>query len=252
MATHKTEVAVRTPAQKAGTSFWSMTIRWEEIWKARWWIVSSLILFHALGLSVNHGPSMNYLGWVYATKWFSLPEKDGQIFRFASVDLPAWCKYLPWCTQVKRRVGETPDGRIIFKGDNSEWSKDRRDGLKPVPRDHIAGVVYAAISPRRAAGWFTANGRWRNRVELRYSPIRLHWNRDKCAVSNPEGGFSVIYPSGAEVFFTGCDFWAWSRERKLQVMVTSRPRGYKGPPQIDIYEKNQGGWTWVADASPYG
>ena len=43
MATHNAEVVTQTPAQKAGTSFWSTTIRWEEIWKAKWWIVSSSI-----------------------------------------------------------------------------------------------------------------------------------------------------------------------------------------------------------------
>ena len=190
MAKHNTKVTAQTPTQKAGTSFWSTAIRWEEIWKAKWWIVSSLILFHALGLSVNHGPSMNYLGWVYATNWFSSPEKDGQIFRFAPADLPAWCKYLPWCTQVKRRVSETPDGRVVFEGDNSEWSKDCRDGLKPVPEDHIAGVVYAAISPRRIVNTFTNHGRLYNWAEFHYPP-KKHIVVDRIVATVFDGKFCI-------------------------------------------------------------
>lgn len=157
-------------------SFLTMSLEWRNIWAAKWWVVLALALFYVGGCTINHGPSMNYLGLIYIHNWFARPTTDGQIFVFTPAHNPWWYKFVPWQQQIKRRIGVTADGRVIYQGDNSEWSEDNRDKFEPVPTDHIAGVVIAAWIPQRTWRSFTAKGRLQNWVEFNYSPSQVVWN----------------------------------------------------------------------------
>jgi len=155
-------------------------------------VIIAIPVLYTLGVSFEVGPSMNHLGLIYVVKWGSLPTQPGQIVRLAPAELPTWRKYVFGST-VKRVTGFTPDGLITYEGDNSEWSSDSRDGLKPVPPDHVAGVIVAAFSPRRFARLFTTEGRWVNRLELLYAPKDLTWASDHTKVAiNTGNGVAVM------------------------------------------------------------
>lgn len=127
---------------------------------------------YACGVCVNCGPSMNGLGWVYVTAWGVAPDHVGQIVRFAPPGMPAWTRWLPRCTWIKRVVGRDEQGCWVYEGDSAERSEDCRDGLSPVPADNVAGVVVGAISPGRMARTLTVRGRLSNHVEFHYPPRR--------------------------------------------------------------------------------
>jgi len=157
-------------------------------------ILAAIPVLYACGVSVEVGPSMNHLGSVYITKWGTLPTQPGQIIRLAPADLPTWRKYCVGSI-VKRFIGFTPDGRLKYEGDNSEWSADNRDGLKPVPPDYVAGVVTHTWSPERFVRAFSAQGRFRNWIETNLVPSKTHWVDDRCCVVERES-FVQVYMQG--------------------------------------------------------
>ncbi len=149
--------------------FLSLEVRWKVLRKVGLVVLGVMLVLYTAGFCLNDGPSMNYLGWVYWTKWGELPEV-GQVFRFVPADKPAWMKYLPHCTWVKRCVGITPEGLYVFEGDNTEWSMDSQ----PVPADHIAGTIWAAYSPERVARSWSFWGSFINHVTLNLQPHDYH------------------------------------------------------------------------------
>ncbi|MFO8082604.1 MAG: hypothetical protein R6V07_20170 [Armatimonadota bacterium] len=142
---------------------------------------------YAGGICVNSGPSMNGLGWIYVTSWGAVPDAPGQIVRFAPPQRPAWTRYLPRCTLIKRVVGTDEQGRLIYEGDSTEYSADCRDGLAAVPPENVAGVIVAAISPRRLLRLLTRRGRLENHVEFSYAPKRRMRFGDGYVVAGPDG-----------------------------------------------------------------
>ncbi len=154
-------------------------------------ILVAIPISYALGVSFEIGPSMKHLGLIYVVKWGTLPTQPGQVIRLAPAEMPAWRKYVIG-SMVKRFTGFTSDGSLTYEGDNSEWSRDNRDGLKPVPPDHIAGVVVAAFSLQRIVRLFTAEGQWVNRLELLYAPDNLTWAPDHTKVAAYTGSGVVI------------------------------------------------------------
>jgi hypothetical protein len=136
-------------------------------------------VLYALGFSINKGPSMSYLGWVYKTSWGEQPTRVGQIVRFAPPDQPTWRKYL--LSSIKRVAEIRKDGYFV-EGDNTEQSQDSRDWDKVVPPDHVAGVVNWCWSPARAWRGRTAEGRLANWRELYWGP-NAQWSPDGAAVA---------------------------------------------------------------------
>jgi hypothetical protein len=176
-------------------------------------IIAAMPIFHLGGACVNNGPSMNYLGWVYWTDWGKTPEV-GAVFRFVPADKPAWTKYFPQSTWVKRCVDITPEGLYVFEGDNTEWSTDNRDKLEPVPADHIAGTICAASHPSRTLRWFTPEGRFRNRTEMELprKGVRLLFSPDNqylavCNIDNHDS-FVIIKANGSSIRYEG-KFTEW-------------------------------------------
>jgi hypothetical protein len=184
-----TTITAPAPTRVAGKSFLSTEVDWKMLRKVAIVVLIAMTVLYVLGFCLNDGPSMNYLGWAYLTKWNAQPTHPGQIIRFVSADKPAWMKWLPRATMVKRFTGFTYEGLLMFEGDNSEWSADCRDEefMKPVPPDHVAGVVVAAISPQRVWRSLTPEGRLRNRVEWITPPKYHKWGPDSSVVLFREG-----------------------------------------------------------------
>lgn len=179
---------VALPLPRASTSTRkSVTPKWVD------WlliaVIGAILALYGIGFSVEVGPSMNHLGLIYVTRWGTLPTQPGQVIRLAPAELPAWRKYVIG-SMVKRFVGFTPDGRLMYEGDNQEWSRDNRDGLKPVSPDHVAGVVVAAWSPVRLVRHFTKAGRMRNDIEFRYPPASVQWNDEYFSLQ--KAGYVVV------------------------------------------------------------
>ncbi len=168
------------PVAKTGTrqNFLSASVDWKWLRKVAIIIACVMAVMYIAGFCVNNGPSMNYVGWIYLTNWGSQPTEVGQIIRFVPADKPAWMWWMPGQQWVKRVSGFTADGLVMYEGDNSEWSRDNRDGLKPIPRDHIAGIITVAISPRRFVRLFTAAGRLQNQLEFSFPPDDHVWLGD--------------------------------------------------------------------------
>lgn len=162
-------------------------------------IIAAMPILHAVGACVNDGPSMNYLGWVYWTDWGRTPEV-GEVFRFVPADQPAWTKYFPRSTWVKRCVDITPEGLYVFEGDNTEWSTDNRDKLEPVSADRIAGTIWGATHPSRVLRWFEPKGRLKNWVQMRYGPNRC-WERNT--------GFVLLH--GNRILHLSVEGWRYIR-----------------------------------------
>lgn len=160
--------------------------------------IVAIPVLYGLGVSFEIGPSMNHLGLIYVVKWGTLPTQPGQIIRLASAELPAWRKYVVG-SMVKRFTGFTSDGHLMFEGDNSEWSRDNRDGLKPVPPDHIAGVVVAAFSPRRFIRMFTAEGRFENKLALKLRSEYYVVSGKLLAAWFPNENTTRIYAGGTQI-----------------------------------------------------
>jgi type IV secretory pathway protease TraF len=165
------------PAAPAGTA---VTIRSKKHVTPKWIdimllaILIAIPVLYALGFSINKGPSMSYLGWVYKTSWGEQPTRVGQIVRFAPPDQPTWRKYI--LPSVKRVAEIRKDGYFV-EGDNTERSQDSRDWGKVVPPDHVAGVVNWCWSPARAWRGRTAEGKLANWRELYWGP-NAHWSPD--------------------------------------------------------------------------
>ena len=192
MATHGTPLVgvARSRAAATKTTFWSASVDWKLIKRIAVIIITVMVVIYAAGVCLNDGPSMNYLGWVYITRWGEMPTQVGQIIRLVPADKPVWTKWLPRQSWVKRISGFTPEGLVKFEGDNPEWSKDNRDGLKPVSKDHIAGTVSAAISLPRLIRQFTARGKLENWAEFHYPP-KKYIVTDKIVAVIHNGKFSV-------------------------------------------------------------
>ncbi|MFW6122519.1 MAG: hypothetical protein ACOC80_16690 [Petrotogales bacterium] len=177
------------------------------------------LFLYVAGFTINSGPSMNHLGWIYLTDWESLPQV-GQVFRFTPVENPSWYKYLPRKTQIKRCVGITNDGRYIYEGDNQDWSEDNRDDFKPVPKEHVSGVITSVLHPRQIINWF--NGGKKKRDVLRYAPDSV-WSHDRQyfalisdSVTSPNSEQLIvsIYSKDGEKIWEDDNFWLKSSETK--------------------------------------
>ncbi|MCX6810733.1 MAG: hypothetical protein NTY30_03330 [Candidatus Berkelbacteria bacterium] len=149
---------------------------------------------------------MNNLGVIYIHQWGTQPIRDGQIFVFSPANAPAWYKYIPHRQWIKRRTAIDENGNIKFKGDNENWSTDDRDGMKPVPPNHVAGVVLAAWSPRRMLRWFSPAGRLENSLTLNYCPNWTKSSGSLAAAWSPETNTTKVFADGAEVR----EFRGWS------------------------------------------
>lgn len=205
----------------ARTSFWSVEIDWRRIWRVRWWVLVVLGTFYILGVTVNSGPSMNHLGWVYCFKWFTQPTSDGDIFVFVPANKPAWTKYIPGRQWIKRRVGISK-GCYIFEGDNEDWSTDNRDLLEPVPPSHVAGTLYCAISPKRLINCFTTSGRMKNRADFTGPLHHQEWSHDNRYVAINNGcSFQIYGIHGEKIFGRGrCVRWQGNKA----LVVASDPK----------------------------
>lgn len=201
----------------------STELNWGRIWAKRWHILVALLCLYLLGFTVNSGVSMNGLGWVYFHLWGTQPIRDGQVFVFAPANEPSWCKFVPRQQWVKRRVGIDQLGNIIFKGDNENWSTDNRDGLRPVPPNHIAGVVVAAWSPTRMKNWFSPTGRLKNNLTLNYCPTWLKFSGRFAAAWSPETNTTKVFVDGAEKQeFPG---WSMKSEWRTDTILLGKQNG---------------------------
>lgn len=168
-AVHQPRTGVGTTAKgRSAKGFWSLKADWGKVGMYALVILLTSLALYFAGFCVNYGPSMNYLGWGYWVDWGRTPQA-GEVFRFVPADKPAWHRYLPLATWVKRCTAITSEG-YVFEGDNTEWSLDQRefgrDVMAPVPASHISGTVWAAFHPRRVARWFTSLGRLENWVSI--------------------------------------------------------------------------------------
>lgn len=145
-------------------------------------LIGVLVLIPVLyiaGFSLNCGPSMSFLGWIYRTSWGEQPTRVGQIIRFAQPGQPTWRKYI--LPSIKRVVEIRKDGYYV-EGDNTEHSQDSRDWGKDIPSDHVAGIVDWCWSPARAWRSRTAEGRKKNSNDLHWGP-NARWSPDGAAVA---------------------------------------------------------------------
>ena len=169
-------------------------------------VIVAIPILYVLGFSVNYGPSMSHIGWIYKTDWGRQPIRVGQIVRFATPNQPSWRKYLLPC--IKRVAQITPNGYWL-EGDNTDQSNDSRDWNKVVPFSHIAGLVTWCWSLKRVLNAQTEQGRIDNWRNFDWGP-NAQWSPDgKYVAFSSQAGMSIfsISKSKSRLLVTDAGFF---------------------------------------------
>ena len=167
MATHNAEVAVRTPAQKAGTSFWSISVNWLRVVRIAAWPISLILAaiflpmiwgwYPVLGRSMQ--PTIPYVGGYVHLDRNAIPQV-GNLIKFAAPNDGRIC--------IKRVTAISPDRYWFWvSADNKGITGEDSDHYGWVHKDKIVGTVAGIISVSRTIRMFSTIGRHINILELR-------------------------------------------------------------------------------------